>query len=214
MILSQIAFALGARGGLARILMPAAVNSASKEPVNWPARSLIRNLTGGVPRSKRQAFRRRWACQWAPCRCGQGTSGTPKSERAGQQARTDAVRVCPQFHHSEPLRSRTYSGRACPPRPRSTAYAQVRRYTGVSEQAVCKTVGLAYVGSNPTPATQNPRSERLVRSCVSGSCAQEERFGRPFPVAVGQLWARSGLVSGSWENGCPGSPVRGNDPSN
>jgi hypothetical protein len=46
MILSQIAFPLGACGGLARILMPSAVNTASKEPVNWPARSLIRNLTG------------------------------------------------------------------------------------------------------------------------------------------------------------------------
>ena len=31
MILSQIAFALGACGGLARILMPSAVNTASKE---------------------------------------------------------------------------------------------------------------------------------------------------------------------------------------
>ena len=29
--------ALGACGGLARILMPSAVNTASKEPVNWPA---------------------------------------------------------------------------------------------------------------------------------------------------------------------------------
>jgi len=45
MILSQIAFALGACGELARILMPSAVNTASKAPVNWPARSLIRNLT-------------------------------------------------------------------------------------------------------------------------------------------------------------------------
>jgi hypothetical protein len=39
MILSQIAFALDACGGLARILMPSAVNTASKELVNWPARS-------------------------------------------------------------------------------------------------------------------------------------------------------------------------------
>ncbi len=45
MILSQIAFALGACGGLARILMPSAMNTASKEPVNWPARSLIRDLS-------------------------------------------------------------------------------------------------------------------------------------------------------------------------
>ena len=45
MILSHMAFALGVCGGLARILMPSAVNTASKELVNWPARSLIRNLT-------------------------------------------------------------------------------------------------------------------------------------------------------------------------
>ena len=51
-ILSQIAFALGACGGLATILMPSAVSTVSKEPVNWPARSLIRNLTK-VPRSMR-----------------------------------------------------------------------------------------------------------------------------------------------------------------
>ena len=38
MILSQIAFALGAYGGLARILMPSAVNTASKDLANWPAR--------------------------------------------------------------------------------------------------------------------------------------------------------------------------------
>jgi hypothetical protein len=42
---SQIAFARVACGGLATILMPSAVNTASKEPMNWPARSLITNLT-------------------------------------------------------------------------------------------------------------------------------------------------------------------------
>ena len=41
MILSKIAFALSARGGLPRIRMPSAVNTASNEPVNCPARSLI-----------------------------------------------------------------------------------------------------------------------------------------------------------------------------
>jgi hypothetical protein len=43
------AFALGACGGLAIILMPSALNTASKASVNWPARSLIRNLTGVAP---------------------------------------------------------------------------------------------------------------------------------------------------------------------
>jgi hypothetical protein len=38
---------------LARILMPAAVNTASKDPVNWSVRSLTRNLTEAArwPRS-------------------------------------------------------------------------------------------------------------------------------------------------------------------
>jgi hypothetical protein len=45
MIGTQIAFARGACGGLARILMPSAVNTASKELLSWPARSLIRNLS-------------------------------------------------------------------------------------------------------------------------------------------------------------------------
>ena len=61
---SQIAFALGACGGLARILMPSAWNTASKEPVNWPARSLIRNLIEAVrrPRSIRK-LRAAWVVQ-------------------------------------------------------------------------------------------------------------------------------------------------------
>jgi hypothetical protein len=56
MILSQMAFALGAYGGLARILMPSALNTASKASANWSARSLIRNLTGvaRAPRSVRK----------------------------------------------------------------------------------------------------------------------------------------------------------------
>ncbi len=42
---SQMAFTFGACGGPVRILVPSAVNAAPEEPVNWPARSLIRNLT-------------------------------------------------------------------------------------------------------------------------------------------------------------------------
>jgi hypothetical protein len=61
MILSQIAFARGACGGLARILMPSARNTASKELVNWPARSLIRNLTE-VARWPRSIRKLRAAC--------------------------------------------------------------------------------------------------------------------------------------------------------
>src|SRR5216683_5994901 len=79
--------------------------------------------------------------------------GTPKREHAGQQARTDAVRVRPRVHPTGPSRARTYGGQGRPRRPPPATYAQVRSHIGGSEQAVCKTVGLAYVGSNPTPAT-------------------------------------------------------------
>jgi hypothetical protein len=60
-ILSQMAFARGACGGLARILIPSAVNTASKELVNWPARSLIANLTV-VARWPRSIRKFRAAC--------------------------------------------------------------------------------------------------------------------------------------------------------
>jgi len=56
MNLSQIAFALGACGGRATILMPSAVSTASNELVNWPALSLIRNFSEAArwPRSIRR----------------------------------------------------------------------------------------------------------------------------------------------------------------
>src|SRR5438874_1929561 len=58
-----MAFALGACGGLVRILMPSAVNTASEEPVNWPARPLIRYLTAVVRWSRGQTGRRGMAAQ-------------------------------------------------------------------------------------------------------------------------------------------------------
>ena len=64
-------------------------------------------------------------------------------------------------------------------------------FSGAEQGAPCKTVGSAYVGSNPTPATQNPRSEPLTRTCVSGSNAESKRFRRPLADVVGHTWARS-----------------------
>jgi len=40
---------------------------------------------------------------------------------------------------------------------------------------------------------------------MPGLMRVRERFGRPFPVAVGQIWPGQRHV----ENGCPGPPVRG-----
>ena len=67
---------------------------------------------------------------------------------------------------------------------RPEKYRQVSRRRVCAWMAVCKTVGLAYVGSNPTPATQNPRSDPVpvfpdagsdacpgaVRQTVPGGC--------------------------------------------
>jgi hypothetical protein len=65
----------------------------------------------------------------------------------------------------------------------------------------------AYVGSNPTPATHYCRSGPV---CGPGLMCVRGRFRGPFPVPVGQLWARSGQVSDlRWR--CPGSARAGID---
>ena len=43
---------------------------------------------------------------------------------------------------------------------------------------------------------KTPGQTRCRYSRMPGLMRVRERFGRPFPVAVGQLWARSWLVSG------------------
>ena len=51
--------------------------------------------------------------------------------------------------------------------------------------AVCKTVGSAYPGSNPGPATSFRRSEPMTLDCVSGSFVQRERLHRPSAFGCG-----------------------------
>src|SRR6266568_9473218 len=61
----------------------------------------------------------------------------------------------------------------------------------------CKTVGSAYVGSNPTPATHLRRSKPVTLDCVTGFCAQRERLREPSAVSrglcVGRIRASPGL---------------------
>jgi signal transduction histidine kinase len=45
----RVHFALGAYGGLVRILMPSAVNTASNGLVNWPARFQLRTALAAAP---------------------------------------------------------------------------------------------------------------------------------------------------------------------
>ena len=96
-------------------------------------------------------------------------------------------------------------GTPSPVSKRSEKFRQVSGRRVCAWMAVCKTVGLAYVGSNPTPATQNPRSVPVPVFPDAGSDACPGAVGRPFPVAVGQWWARSwpgqrGGGTGAW--GC------------
>jgi hypothetical protein len=77
----------------------------------------------------------------------------------------DGVRGCPCDPAAGSPRARTYSGRRRCGTLCSTVFAQVRCHMEVEAGAYCKTVGSAYVGSNPTPAT----------TCENGPLAAETR---------------------------------------
>ena len=81
---------------------------------------------------------------------------------------------------------------------RATAHGRLPEWP---KGAVCKTVGSAYVGSNPTPATRFRRSEPVTRDCVTGFPAQRERLRRPSAVSlgpcVGQIRPSAAAVRGA-----------------
>jgi hypothetical protein len=94
-----------------------------------------------------------------------GGRGTCLQVCAGQRvARTVsvAVRTCQRL---ESPSARTYSGQRRRNKHRLAVFVQVREHIEVQAGAVCKTVGSAYVGSNPTPAT----------TCENGPLAAETR---------------------------------------
>ena len=82
----------------------------------------------------------------------------------------DGVRGCPRDPPSGCQRPRTYGGQRRCGECHSAAFAQVRGYVMGWGVAVCKTVGSAYVGSNPTPAT----------TCENGPLAVNSRLCGPF----------------------------------
>ena len=101
----------------------------------------------------------------------------------------DGVRGCPRDPPSGCQRPRTYGGQRRRRECHSAAFAQVRGYVMGRGVAVCKTVGSAYVGSNPTPATtcENGRWLRkrgpagrflLVPPCVIVSRCRASRGNR------------------------------------
>jgi hypothetical protein len=87
---------------------------------------------------------------------------------AGQADCTDAVCGCPCGRAARSQRARTYSGqrRHCGHHP--AAFAQVRDNVEAQAGAVCKTVGSAYVGSNPTPATTSENGPLAAETRPAG----------------------------------------------
>jgi len=64
--------------------------------------------------------------------------------------------------------ARTYGVQPARHEHHPASFAQVTGHMEVQAGAYCKTVGSAYVGSNPTPATRFRRSEPVTPDCVTG----------------------------------------------
>jgi len=122
--------------------------------------------------------------------CRVGCAGRGGPVWAGQARCADAVRGCPCGPAARSPRARTYGGQRRRSEHRLVAFTQVRWYMEVQAGAFCKTVGSAYVGSNPTPATSFRRSRPVTRDCVTGFSRERERLRRPLALGVGHAWAR------------------------
>jgi hypothetical protein len=116
----------------------------------------------------------------------------------------DGVRGCPRDPPSGCQHPRTYGGQGRRGEGHSAAFTQVRGYIEVQAGAVCKTVGSAYVGSNPTPATHLRRSKPVTLDCVTGFSHERKRFSRPLAFGcgpcVGQI--RTAAVAAQSRPGC------------
>jgi len=99
------------------------------------------------------------------------------------------VRGCPRDRRHGWPGARTYSVQRARRKPHEVSFPQVRDHVEVQAVAYCKTVGSAYVGSNPTPATR-------FRSSKAGDAGLRHRLLRG-KGAVHQtvgcvLWAMRG----------------------
>ena len=83
------------------------------------------------------------------------------------------------------------------PRPQHISAGQ-RHVLGRAERAACKTVGSAYVGSNPTPATTCKNAPLAANSRASGAF-----FSVPACVALSRCRASCCGVHGRIADGCP-----------
>ena len=128
----------------------------------------------------------RWECTglampvvWSTCRaCGRIRLGGARAvvscgrepgargaSACGFRGLYGPVRGCPQDRRRGGPGARTYSGQRCGRGCHGRLFPQVRGYMEVQGVAVCKTVGSAYVGSNPTPATTCENGPSPLISC-------------------------------------------------
>src|SRR6266498_3943592 len=77
------------------------------------------------------------------------------------------------FRARSAIRSRDISSQSLP------AARAIQQCASWRTRSDVKPAACAYVGSNPAPATQNPRSKPVTRNCVTGFCVQRERFIGP-----------------------------------
>ena len=146
------------------------------------AESLSKAGVGGSPA--------RW------CSRGRSLAGEPGAGGApacGFGELDGAVHTCTRDRRRGWPGVRTYGGQRCCSGHRQVAFAHVTGYAEVEAGAGCKTVGSAYVGSNPTPATHLRRSEPVTLNCVTGFCVQNERLRKPSALFRGLCvgWIRS-----------------------
>lgn len=73
----------------------------------------------------------------------------------------------------------------------TASFSQVRWYIGRQQREHCKTVGSAYLGSNPPPVIHNRRSEPVTQDCVTGIYMRNKRLRKRRLRSVGHTWARS-----------------------
>jgi len=135
---------------------------ASTTPSRTPNSLTVRSSPTGCPRPDSGAHGD--LDRWHGRHLQRGRSAAADSETAGQKFCADAVRDCPQIPGATIALVRTYGGQRQVFTPYLRMFIKVSGYSGGLGGAVCKTVGSAYVGSNPTPATLFPQ----VRAGVIG----------------------------------------------
>jgi hypothetical protein len=141
-----------------------------------------------------------WGSPARWCSRGRSPAGEPGAggvPACGSGELDGAVHTCTRDRRRGWPGARTYGGRRRRSGHPLMVFTQVTGQVEVEAGAGCKTVGSAYVGSNPTPATHLRRSEPVTLNCVIGFCVQNERLRKPSALfcglCVGRIRSSPGL---------------------